>query len=482
MNMSEYQRLDGLGLAGLLRAGTVSARQLMQCAIDAAEQVNPALNALCHMDFQRSLELAGAADLRGPFGGLPFLLKDSGLASRRLPSGLGSRLFEGVSFAYDATLVKRFGEAGFIPFARSTVPEFSMAPTTEGVANGGPTRNPWDPSRSSGGSSGGAAVAVSAGIVPVAHANDGGGSIRIPASCCGLFGLKPSRGRVPMGPARGEGWGGLAAEGVISRSVRDTAAALDAIAGYEAGAPYAAPPAPTSYLALLSQDFARPLRIITWTQTWLGNPVDPECLAAVQRAQAILRGAGHEVVDAPPPDLDYAAFTDALITVLAANAAITVQGRAGTAPVAEWRPLLEPAIFDAYERGSRLSAGDYANAINLFHRIGRRIESAMAGYDLALTPTLTRPPVKLGELSMQTDFVSFRRAVSNYTTFLPIMNASGQPAATLPLHWSREGLPIGVQLIGHFGREDQILQLAGQIERLAPWFDRRPPLGSGGKG
>src|SRR6185312_11467734 len=320
-----------------------------------------------------------------------------------------------------------------------------------------------------------AAAAVAAGIVPIAHGNDGGGSIRIPASCCGVFGLKPSRGRVPVGPARGEGWGGLAAEGVISRSVRDTAAILDAVGGYEIGAPYASPSAPVSYLRLVHQPFDRPLRIVTWSRAWEDVPIAPECLAAVRHAQSLLRAAGHDVIEASPPDIDYAAFIDAVIQVLTANIAVTIDSYRKSRPLEDWRGQLEPAIYDGYERGRRLSANDYVCAINLFHGVGRRIEAAMANFDLTLTPTLTRPPVKLGEFSTQTDFVSFRRKVASYTTFLAIVNASGQPAASLPLYWSEDGLPIGVQVIGHFGREDQILQLAGQLELAAPWFDRRPP-------
>jgi amidase len=476
MLISEYERCDALEIARLVAIGEISAREAMAAAIAAAEARNPALNALCQQRFEESLELTGRGRFSGTFAGVPFLLKDSGLASVRFPSGLGSRLFSGLRFSYDATLTKRFQSAGFVPFARSTVPELAMAPTTEAAANGGPTRNPWDLDRSSGGSSGGAAAAVAAGIVPIAHANDGGGSIRIPSACCGVFGLKPSRGRTPVGPARGEAWAGLAAEGVISRSVRDTAAALDAIHGYEEGAPYASPSAPESYLELVSRPPAQPLRIGKWTAAWEGCPISPECVAALEHAEQLLVSAGHEVFEAPLAAIDYEAFIDALIDMMTANIAVLVDSWVKDRPISAWRNELEPAIFDGYERGRRLPAPSYVRAVNLFHRVGRRLDASMAGLDLILTPTLSTPPASLGVYSMNTDFVSFRRRVAGYTPFLAIVNASGQPAANLPVYWSSSGLPIGVQLIGRFGREDQILQLAAQIEATAPWTARRPPL------
>ena len=478
MDAAAYLEHDGLGLAGLLERGEASPVELMRCAIGLARQRAPALNLLCHEADEAALAQASAATPRGTFGALPFLLKDSGLPARALPSGIGSRLFGDLEFKFDATLLQRFEQCGFIPFARTTVPELCMAPTTEALRNGGPTRNPWDPSRSAGGSSGGAAAAVAVGIVPIAHANDGGGSIRIPASCCGVYGLKPSRGLVPMGPARGEGWGGLAAEGVVSRSVRDTAAVLDAVAGYESGAPYAAPAQPASYLRLLDEPFARPLRILKWTTGFDGIPVDPECRMAVDNAARLLASAGHEVIDAAPPDIGFAAFIDAHTDVMAANIVVTVDALAAGADDAARRAGLENAIYDGYGIGRTLEAARYARAINTFHAVGRRLARHMEGHDLVLTPTLAQPPAKLGEISTATDFRSFRRAVSRYATFLSIINASGQPAASVPLHWNSAGLPIGVQLIGAFGDDATVLRVSAQLESLKPWKDRRPPLRS----
>ncbi|ACC73948.1 amidase [Paraburkholderia phymatum] len=474
MNSSEYSKYDALGLAALLRSKDVSPRELMDCAIDIAREVNPKINALCYERFESAKAYAETAEIKGVFGAVPFLLKDSALASREFPTSIGSNLFRDIPFKYDSTLVERFNEAGLISFARTTVPELCMAPTTEAVANGGPTRNPWDLSRSAGGSSGGAAAAVAAGIVPIAHASDGGGSIRIPAACCGVFGLKPSRGRVPMGPSRGEGWGGLAVDGVLSRSVRDTAAALDAIGGDEIGAPYAAPSAPASFTDLLNRPVNKPLRIAKWTSAFNGVPIADECLEALEHAAVLLRRAGHDVVDSSLPSLDYDGLVRAHINVLVANAFLSVDGMVKGQSEEKWRSRLEPAIFDAYKLGKDLSAAEYVAAINTFHSVGRRVARSMKEFDLALTPTLTQLPARLGQFTMDSDFRSFREDVSKYTTFLTISNASGQPAANVPCYWTAAGLPVGVQLIGHFGREDQILIAAAQMEELGPWSGRRP--------
>lgn len=476
MRSQDYQEHDGLGLARLLASGEVTPHALMACAIALAQAKNGALNALCYQKFDESLEIAKAARPSGLFGAIPFLLKDTAVASKRFPASLGSKMFEGTTFSFDSTLVTRFDAAGLIAFARTTAPEFSMAPTTEAVRNGGPTRNPWDVTRSPGGSSGGAAVAVAAGIVPLAHGSDGGGSIRIPAACCGVYGLKPSRGLMPYGPARGEGWGGLAVDGVLSRSVRDTAAALDAVAGVDVGAPYAAPARPESYLDRLSLPFEKPLRIAKWTTAWDGIEIAPECLAALDHAEKTLVGLGHEVVAAAPAPIKYDQFVEAHMEVLATNIVVSVNGKMQGRPQAEWQDLLEPAIRDGYHFGAKLPAERYALAINRFHAVARQMATYIADFDGILTPTLTRLPAPLGELSMQTDFKSFRRKVSRYATFLAIINASGQPAANLPLFWTRANIPVGVQIIAPFGMEDRLLRLSAQLEQASPWGMRRPPV------
>lgn len=477
MRTDEYARLDGLDLARLVNRREVAPETLMDCALQRAEAQNGPLNALCHMRGDAALEQARKAAPKGRFGALPFLLKDSGLASTFLPSSVGSRLFSGMTSRVDATLLTRFLADGFLPFGRTTVPEFCMAPTTEAVENGGPTRNPWDLSRSCGGSSGGAAVAVATGMVPIAHGSDGGGSIRIPAACCGVYGLKPSRGLVPHGPQRGEGWGGLAVDGVLTRTVRDSAAALDGIAGFEPGQPYAAPARPGSYLDRLDLPFERPLSIAIWTEAWEDIAVAPECLDAVARAGRLLADLGHEVLPMAPPPLKYSAFIGAIIDVMSASVALTVNGFMRQMPTPDLSAVLEPAILDAYHRGRRLGAEAYALAITRFHGIGRLMADHMADVDLILTPTLTQLPLPLGTLLMDSDFESFRRKAGRYTAFLAILNASGQPAASLPLHWTAEGLPVGIQLIGHFGAEDMLLRLSARLEAAAPWIERYGRLG-----
>jgi amidase len=475
MQPSEYTQHDALALSALLYAGQVSAKELMVCAIELARQRAAPLNALCYERYEESLELAAHAHLKGVFGALPFLLKDSSLAAKRFPYSLGSRIFGDLQTNFDATLVSRFSAAGLIPFARTTAPELCMAPTTEAVRNHGPTLNPWDPTRSAGGSSGGAAVAVATGTVPIAHGSDGGGSIRIPAACCGIYGLKPSRGRLPIGPARGEGWGGLSVDGVLSRTVRDTAAVLDATVGYEPGAPYAAPSAPASYLKLLSEPRERPLRIARWSSAWEGIPVASECLRATEFAAQLLRAAGHEVIEVSLPQIDYWKFIEAHLQVLAASIVVAVNAAVQNRPAPEWQHLLEPAMFDGYKFGTTLTADQYVRAISLFHTVGRTLEKHMEQVDVILTPTLTQLPSKLGELSMNDEFQPFRRKVARYTMYLAIINASGQPAASVPIYWNDQGLPVGIQLIGHFGREDQVLALSAELEAAAPWRTRGFP-------
>lgn len=472
MRDTEYQALDGLALADLLARREVSPEGLMACAIKLAQERAPAMNALCYERYEESLDVARAWQARGVFGAIPFLLKDSGLAHTRFPSSLGSRLLNDTRYARNATLADRFEAAGLIPFARTTVPEFCMAPTTEAARNGGPTRNPWDPTRSTGGSSGGAAAAVAAGIVPLAHGSDGGGSIRIPAAACGVYGLKVSRGRVPMGPLRGEGWGGLATDGVLSRSVRDTAAALDAVCAPEPGAPYAAPAAPASYLELLSNP-VRKMRIVVWRSAFNGVAVAPECIAAVERAAALCRELGHEVVDGTPPDIEYDAFVQAHANVLAGNIVLSVDTRLGLTgqPLAD--DDLEPVLRQGYEYGKSLPAAQYIGSVNRFHAIGRILDNYMEGYDAILSPSLTQLPLKLGELSTaQGSFLDFRRKVATYGTFSAAFNASGQPAASLPLVWTDAGLPVGVQVVGRYGHEAVVLALSAQLETAQPWAGR----------
>ncbi|GJG96733.1 amidase [Cupriavidus pauculus] len=478
MKAKEYEDLDGLALAGLLERGDVTSSELMDCAIELAEQRNPALNVITYPRYEESRRIASEWAPRGPFHGIPFLLKDSGFAHKRFPSSIGSRLFNDTTYQYDATVAGRFEAAGLIPFARTTVPELCMAGTTDALRNGGPTLNPWDRTRSAGGSSGGAAAAVAARIVPIAHGSDGGGSIRIPAACCGVFGLKPSRGRVPMGPARGEGWAGMSTDGVLSITVRDSAAALDMICDYEAGAPYAAPPKPRSFLDAVRGQEVRPLRVGILRTGWNDIGIAPECDAAVSLTASLLEELGHDVFEARLPAIDYDGFVHAHGSILASNIVVAVDTRLKALGRTLQQSDLESVIMDGYHVGKELDAASYIDAVTRLHAVGRAFASAMAGLDVLLTPTLAQLPCKLDYLSLNTsdnlDFRTYRKRASTYSTFLPVVNGAGLPAASLPLSWTPEGLPVATQLIGHFGREDTLFELSAQLERLAPWGARKP--------
>jgi amidase len=479
MNSHEYEDLDGLALAELLARGEVTSAELMDCAIALAEARNPALNVITYPRYGESRRIAADWAPRGPFGGIPFLLKDAGLAHRRFPTSLGSALLNDTTYDYNTTVADRFEAAGLIPFARTTVPELCMAGTTEAVRNGGATPNPWDRTRSAGGSSGGAASAVAARIVPVAHGSDGGGSIRIPAACCGVFGLKPSRGLVTAGQKRGEGWAGMATDGVLSMSVRDTAAALDMIGGYVPGAPYAAPPPRTgSYLDAVRETAVRPMRVGILREGWNGIGIAPECEAAVQHTASLLTALGHEVFEATLPDIDYDGFVEAHGSILASNIVVAVDARLKLLGRGLRDDDLESVLRDGYQVGKGLSAASYIESVACLHAVGRAFAAAMADLDVLLTPTLTQLPCKLGYLSLNSPdklgFRAYRERAATYSTFLPVVNGAGLPAVSLPLSCTGEGIPVATQLIGHFGCEDVLLTLSAQLERLAPWAGRKP--------
>lgn len=475
MNHSDYLRHDGLALAQRVRDGDATPTELLDAALAQMQRVQPQIHAVCWEEIDAARDAAAAMAPQGPFTGVPMLLKDIALSVRGFRLSNGSRLFEGWRSDADCELAVRLRAAGFNFFGRSTTPEFGANCTTEALVYGAPTRNPWNLAHSAGGSSGGAAAAVAAGILPVAHASDGGGSIRIPASCCGLFGLKPTRMRNPMGPVAGEGWGGLGVEHVVSRSVRDSAAVLDATHGIDAGAPYAAPAFTGRYLALLDEA-PRPLRIGLVTDSPSGEPVHADCLAAVADAAALCEQLGHHVEPIRLPDLDFEGFGHAMRLIVAAGTAQAV--RAGSAWKGERPSLenLEVSIFTAVDFALRHSAVDYADAIARMHTVGRRLGALMTEVDVLLTPTLTTPPARIGRYAADRDYVSHRSDTLRYTAFLPYFNASGQPAMSVPLFWNGEGLPIGVQFAAAVGREDLLFGLAAQLERARPWFDRLSPL------
>jgi amidase len=409
----------------------------------------------------------------GPFKGVPFLLKDLFAEMADTPLSEGSVFLQNhyVS-AVDSEIVRRFKAAGLIVLGKTNTPEFGSLPTTEPAAFGA-TRNPWDLERSPGGSSGGSAAAVAAGMVAMGHANDGGGSIRVPASCCGLVGLKPTRGRISLGPHYGDAGSGIVSEFVVTRSVRDSVTMIDAISGPALGDPYFATPPARSYAQEIA-DKPSPLRIALCTTPLSGRPADPDCVAAATAAAALCQSLGHDVEEAMP-DLDGAA----VMRDFAANW-IGLQGwaiddwsqRMGRPPV---RDAFEPATWATYQASRRQTGADYLRAVQNLQAVSRTVAAFMTGYDVWLTPTLAVPPLPLGAFSYAPETrTAFLENIAASVGFTEICNITGQPALSLPLHVSAAGLPIGVQLIGRYGDEVTLLRLAAALEAAEPWAARRP--------
>ena len=477
MKVSEYASYDGIGLAELVKSRQVTARELATAALQAIDRLNGDINAVIAKvpeETERSL-LQGPG--KGAFEGAPFLIKDVGSHYANVPSEFGSRLFEGLSFPYDSELAVRFKQAGVVAVGRSNIPEFGASVSTEPVKNG-PTRNPWNTAHTAGGSSGGAAAAVAAGMVPVAHANDGGGSIRAPASCCGVFGLKPTRGRQPWGPDQDEGIFGLGSELVVSRTVRDSAAMLDATAGSDIGARYLLPPPTMSFLEASRRD-PRRLRIAFSVTSPAGAPqVHPECKQAVLDAARLCEALGHDVFESSPDvthEESCAVFRDiaAPVMAMAVKMICHATGRE-----------VGPQTFEATSRallqhGSRMSAVDLAEAMGVANTISRKLGRFFTQCDLWLTPVLTTPPLRLGVLNANeegVDAVQWIRKLMDFCAFCAMFNGSGQPAMSVPLHWSADGLPVGVQFVGRFADEVTLFSIAGQLERARPWIERTPPI------
>ncbi len=472
---SELTWADATTQADLVRSKLVSPLELVEAAIDRIESHNPSLNAVIHPQFDTARRRAAGELPDGPFCGVPLLLKDIGAPQA------GEPYYEGTAFAkaagYRATrnsyLVERFLRAGFVVLGRTNVPEEGTSITTEPRAFG-PTANPWGTDRTTGGSSGGSAAAVSSGMVALAHGNDGGGSIRIPSGCCGLFGLKPSRGRVSKGPGAAEAWGGLSVDHVLTRSVRDSAAVLDEVAGYHPGDTFVAPlPAP-SFAGEVGAD---PGRLRIGLLDHAANDeyrVHPECAEAVRSAGRLLESLGHKLEPAYPAALGEPEFGfHALVLIAAAVAAALDQWSADLgrdiAPE-EYEPL--NALFTTMGRAT--SAPDYLKSMLWLEAYRRRMIAFWSeqGFDLLLTPVLAQPTARLGELS---DPVTGELKVLETLRFTGQFNASGQPAASLPLHWAADGMPLGVQLVADYGREDVLIRVAGQLEQARPWADRHPP-------
>ena len=466
--------LDATSQAELVRRGEVKALELVDRAIERIERLNPTLNAVVTPLYERARATAAGKLEEGPFAGVPFLLKDL------LASYDGVRMTAGSSFIrdfvpdHDSELVTRLKRAGLIVLGKTNTPEFGILATTE-PRFFGPSRNPWNLERSPGGSSGGSAVAVAAGLVPMAHGNDGGGSIRVPASCCGIFGLKPTRGRNPLGPDFGDIMSGMVTEHVITRSVRDSAALLDATSGPDVGDPYWIPPPERPFLREVGAKPGR-LRIAFTTIAPTGVPVHPDCVEAVQDAAALCADLGHEVFEATPA-IDGELLTDAFTTVWSAGCAWTIDSLALSTGRVPTPDQFEPLTWALYQRGQRRSASDYLLAVQALHRIARGIARFFVNCDVWLTPTVSEPPVPLGTFDSPPEkpLQGLGRAW-DFCPFTPICNATGQPAMSVPLFWNAEGLPVGTHFVGRFGGEATLFRLAAQLERARPWAEHRPPV------
>jgi amidase len=478
MQASEYQRYDGIGLAELVRSRQVTPDELLDVALASVARVNPKLNAVVHMQEATARASIAQGLPRGPFAGVPFLLKDLGCEAVDFPTHNGSRLFADLRWSYDSEIYLRLQRTGLVTFGRTTSPELGIGAATEGRVYGAPTRNPWSLDHTPGGSSGGAGAAVAAGIVPMAHGSDGGGSVRIPASNCGLFGLKPTRARLPDGPAAGEGWGGMAIDGFLTRSVRDTAALIDATHGPDLGAPYWAPALAWPH----SDDIRTPpkrLRLALCPTRLDGTAIHAACSQAVLNAGKLLEELGH-TVELVHPAIDLSAMMLAWTKIVASGTAATIRAR----ELFLGRPArddeLDGVSFGAMTYARTVSGADYVDCLAVIHAFGRQMAGFTVPFDGLVTATLAEPPAKIGRFKPDNrDFLAYRigaEGIFAYSPFAALFNASGQPAASLPLHWTSDGLPVGVHIAGRFGEDATLLKLSAELEAAMPWFNRRPTL------
>ncbi len=468
---ADYLKYDGLGLADLVFRKEVKPEELLEAAITRIEKLNPSLNAVVTKMYDEAWGTIAGALPDGPFKGVPFLLKDIGATYAGVRLTMGSKLLANYVPGYDNELVKRYKKAGLVCVGRTNTPEFGLNISTEPELFG-PTRNPWDMERSAGGSSGGSAAALAARIVPIAHGSDGGGSIRIPCSSCGVFGLKPSRGRMPTGPALGEIWEGFATNHALTISVRDNAALLDATSAPEIGAPYGIPAPERPFLKEVGTDPGK-LNIAFFTKTI--TEVHPDCIAAVNDAAKLCESLGH-TVEETALNLDYEMLRSAFGLVVTGHTAAMLDffGRfIGQKVTAE---MVEPWTWSLAQIGWNASAAQFAGTKGIINRETRKLAKFLTRYDLILTPTLGAPPPKLGyfDTSLEMDELSKRNRVHN--PFNWIYNAAGLPAMSLPLFWNAGNLPIGVQFAGRYADEATLYRLAGQLEKARPWREKIPPM------
>ena len=472
MAMKAYEDCDALDLARLVAARHASPAELLHDAVARARSVEASLNPFSQLFAERAEEAIRRGLPGGPFRGVPFLIKDV-VALAGTPTLAGSRLAAGLPpETADATIVERYRAAGLVIFGKTATPELGIAASTE-TSLTGTTRNPWKPDRTPGGSSGGSAAAVAARVVPVAHGSDGGGSIRTPASCCGLFGMKPTRARTPSGPLAGEGWGSLSCHHVLSRTVRDSAAMLDATHGPASGDPYWAPPFAGRYLDEVGRLPGR-LRIAIQHRPFSGVAVDVECACAIEETARLLQKLGHAVEEAVPLH-DWPQLAEAHWILVASSVRHAVLSMTGAR-----EPVfgeVDSVIQEAVDFARGLSGDAYPRALAAIHRHGRQMAAFHERFDILASPTTARPAPELGPQHTDNhDREAYRAALRSFSAFTSPANHSGQPSMSVPLHWTADGIPVGVQFTAAFGREDLLFRLAGQLEQAIPWTGRKPPV------
>ena len=493
MSISEYGKYDGLGLADLVCTGKVTPAELVEEAIQRIESHNPKLNAVINKLYDRARETAKSDLPDGPFKGVPFLMKDLISTLEGVPTSYGNKLWKDIPAKVDSELARRWMNSGVVVIGKTNTPEFGLTPYTE-PETFGPAHNPWDTTRTTGGSSGGSAAAVAARIVPIASGGDGGGSIRIPSAACGVFGLKPTRGRTPSGPEVGETWQGFAIEHVLTRSVRDSAAMLDATAGADVGAPYVIPEA-GPFLKEVSKNPGK-LKIAFSTKPMLGKNVHPDCVQGVEETVKLLQGLGHEVEEAAP-EIDGEAYSLAFLTIVAAHLRADIEEAAEASGKKVSVDDFDVSTYGVGMFGTVLKASDYARAIRYLQKISREVGRFFEKYDVLLTPVLNQPPVKIGELAPSASEQTMIKLIGRtgatwvldalgiikplaaqtfeFIPWTPVFNVTGQPAMSVPLHWNGAGLPIGMHFVGRWGDEATLFRLAGQLEQARPWADKVPP-------
>jgi Asp-tRNA(Asn)/Glu-tRNA(Gln) amidotransferase A subunit family amidase len=474
VGFSDFWKYDGLGLADLVRRKQVSPEELLEKAIENIEKVNHSVNAVITRMYDKAQEAIRSGLPEGPFRGVPFLLKDLRASCKGVVLTGGHKLMSCVP-DFDSEIVVRHKRAGLVIMGKTNIPEMGLSVHTDNKLFG-PTRNPWATDRISGGSSGGSAAAVASRMVPMAHATDGGGSTRIPASCCGVFGLKATRARTPFGPDVGEELAGTSTQHAITLSVRDSAALLDATEGPALGDPYWAPPKARPYIEEIGANPGR-LRIAFTAVPPSSVEVHPECIAAMMEATKLCEALGHHLEEARP-DVEWnEGLGDAMNLIFGAGMLSNLKEKTEKDGVVYSKEDFQPNIWNWLELGEKFSAADYYRAVKKLHVESRKVARFFEKYDLLLTPTLGQPPLPMSNFDLtKGDIEAYTKQLFSFAAFTPLFNVTGQPAMTVPLYWNNEGLPIGVQFAARFGDEASLFRLAAQLEEARPWFNRQPPI------